>query len=247
MKRQDVSMAVLAIAGVAAAGAAYGQSSSLYVQDPAAPQQGPAFASPATNPYQRPHTMARGLATTSYLAVPLPEPKVFAVHDLITIIIRESTENDSKHQMDTKKQLDLKGELSDFPAFRLPDLLEMQLKPSSAKDNPVKVTLKGQDNYKGDAELKQKDTFTSRLSARIIDVKPNGTLVLEARRYIQTDDEVMDIVLTGTCRKEDITVDNTVLSTQLADLRLKKLHKGEMRKTTKKGILTQIFEAIFNF
>lgn len=227
------------------AGVSAGQSSSLYVQDASSP----VFKPPARSAYpdRRPRVMHQGLATASYLAVPLPEPRQFAVHDLVTIIIREATENNSAHELDTEKEFELKGEISDFPSLQLEDLLQFQMRSSSASEDPPKVRIKAENDFTGEAELKQRDTFVSRITARIVDVKPNGTLVLEARRFIQTDDEQMEVLLTGTCRKDDITIDNTVLSTQLYDMRLKKHHKGEMRKATKKGILTKFFEALFNF
>ena len=57
----------------------------------------------------------------------------------------------------------------------------------------------------------------------------------------------MTLVLTGTCRKEDITLDNTILSTQIYDLFLRKQTAGEMKKASEKGVLTKILDTIFNF
>jgi hypothetical protein len=101
--------------------------------------------------------------------------------------------------------------------------------------------------FEGEGEYRRTDTFSGRIQSRVIDVKPNGTLVLEARKYIQNDDETLEMVLTGLCRAEDVTAANTILSTQLYDLRLVKEHTGELRRSTRKGILTRVFETIFNF
>jgi hypothetical protein len=38
-----------------------------------------------------------------------------------------------------------------------------------------------------------------------------------------------------------------VLSTELYDLHLDKQHKGELKKTTKKGFITNFFDALFGF
>ena len=59
--------------------------------------------------------------------------------------------------------------------------------------------------------------------------------------------ERVNVVLTGTCRKDDVTIDNTILSTQIYDLRLIKEHAGEIRNATKKGLITKFFDALFNF
>jgi flagellar basal body L-ring protein FlgH len=72
-------------------------------------------------------------------------------------------------------------------------------------------------------------------------------LSLEARKFIKNDKEALTIKLTGYCRAEDVSADNTVLSTQMFDLRVIKEHEGELRKATKKGILTKALDLLFNF
>ena len=89
--------------------------------------------------------------------------------------------------------------------------------------------------------------MTTRLTAKIIDIKPNGLLVVEARKHVQTDKETVSIVLTGTCRTEDVGTDNSILSTNLSDLRLIKNHEGEVKGATKKGLLTNLLEGFFAF
>jgi len=215
-------------------------SSSLYLVEPRPQTPLPAVGNRANN-------LSPTIARYSLMAVRLPEPRRFAVHDLITIIIRESTDVDSSAEKELEKEFDLNGAITDFPAFQLPDLLKLQLRPSSARENPPTVGLEFDKEFEGEGDYKRKDSFTGRLTARILDVKPNGSLVLEARKYIQNDDEMLMMTLTGTCRKDDITGDNTVLSTQLFDLRLVKTHKGDLRETTKKGLIPRIFDAIFNF
>ena len=86
-----------------------------------------------------------------------------------------------------------------------------------------------------------------RVTAEVVDVKPNGTLVLQARQRIKTDDEEQTFTLTGTCRAEDITPDNTVLSTQLFDKDVTKIHTGAVRDTTKRGLLTKLLDVLNPF
>lgn len=217
------------------------QTSSLYL-DESASQPPP----PPVSGNTPPERLSPAIARTSLAAVRLPEPHRFAIHDLITIVIRESTESDSKSNLNTKKEENINGEISAFPNLNLSDLLQFKLKGGDLTNGP-KVNITGSKDFKGDGEAKRSDTFTSRVTGQIIDVKPNGTLVIEARKFIQTDKETLEMVLTGTCRKEDVAADNTVLSTQLYDLHLSKNHKGEIKSGTNKGWLTKLFEGIFAF
>ena len=105
----------------------------------------------------------------------------------------------------------------------------------------------GKDNVKGDGKYSRDDTFTDRITAEVIDVKPNGRLTLEARRTVQKDEEIQTLVLSGDCRREDVTNANTVLSTQLMGLTLLVHNEGNVKDTASKGWITQVLEAVFNF
>ncbi len=190
--------------------------------------------------------LSPAIAQVSLTAVKLPEPRAFSVQDLVTIVVRESTEADSDSTLDTSKKTKTDAGITAFPNLNLEQLLAFQL-AGGALTNPPRVKTDSTQNFKGEGDYKRRDTFTTRITARIIDVKPNGTLVLEARKHIKSDKESLEMVLTGTCRKEDVTADNTLLSTQIYDLRLDKKHTGEVRGATKKGVITKALELLFNF
>ena len=187
------------------------------------------------------------IGQVSLTAVRLPPPREFAVNDLVTIIVRESIENGAQAEISTEKESGINGTIAAFPSINPRDLLNFQLRPSSMDQGTPQVNITLDKDYEGDGDFKRSDSFTTRITARVLDVKPNGTLVLEARKYMRSDDEVVEMTLTGTCRHEDITADNTILSTQLFDLKIAKEHEGELRKATKKGIITRFFDVLFNF
>jgi flagellar L-ring protein FlgH len=71
--------------------------------------------------------------------------------------------------------------------------------------------------------------------------------VVEAVKQITVDKEEQIFTLTGICRVEDISVDNTLLSTQLANLSLSKQTRGEVRDTTKRGWLNKFIDQVSPF
>jgi flagellar L-ring protein precursor FlgH len=212
------------------------QSSSLYLEQGAPPVMVDG----------RPTTPA--LQAASYCAVPVPEPRRFAVHDLVTIIVRESSSATSEATLETDKDVSVDGSIDQFPMFQLEDLLNGRLR-SSEFDNGTKpqVGLSYKGEFEGDGGYERSDQVTTRITAQVIDVKPNGLLALEARTFIKNDEETLTILLNGFCRAEDVAPDNTILSTQMFDLRLTKTHTGELRKASKKGLLTRLLELVFNF
>jgi flagellar L-ring protein precursor FlgH len=217
-----------------AATIATGQSSSLYIvqDEPAAPAIGQVTA------------LSPVIAANSYFAVRVPEPRQFAENDLITVVIRESFKTDLEASLETEKDYRLDGEISEF--IDLDELFkELRLRPYDFPGGIPSVGVDLGNEWEGEGEYSREESMTGRITARVVDVKPNGTLVLEARQSMIHDREELMITLTGTCRAADVTVDNTVLSTELFDLHLDKQHKGELKKSTKKGLLPTILDAIF--
>jgi flagellar L-ring protein precursor FlgH len=184
------------------------------------------------------------LAPFSLLSLEPPEPREISVHDTVFIIINETSKQSSTSKLDTKTSVSNQGRINSIPD--LAALLELQLR--NGDSNPlVSAGMSGNENWKGDGKFERSDRFSDRIAATVIDVKPNGTLVLEARRTIGKDDEVQTVLVSGIARREDVTNANTVLSSQLADLVIVSETSGELREATQKGWITRVFEAVFNF
>lgn len=184
------------------------------------------------------------LRSVSLLMVELPKPKTFAVHDKVTIIINETTKQSSSQTIDTKKDASFKASLKEFPDIA--KLLEAEL--ASGGGGPIAgVDVSSNNKFKGEGKYDRSDRFSDRITATVIDVKPNGVLVLEAKRVIQKDEERQVVTLAGECRRLDVTSDNTVLSSQLADLTLVSRNEGQVKDAATKGLIPRLFEWLFNF
>jgi flagellar L-ring protein precursor FlgH len=226
-----VKQALLVCMTIACAGAAQAQSLLRREGPPASP------VSAGVDP-------AADLKDLSPYYVKPPDPRKIQVHDKVTIIISETSRQSSEQKLDTKKDVSLAAALKKFPD--LAALLEGEL--STGDSSPVvEAGASANSKFKGDGKYERSDRFTDKITATVIDVKPNGVLVLEARRTIQKDKEIQSVVLSGECRREDVTDANTVLSSQLADLTLIVQNEGQVKDSATKGLLTRLFEAVFNF
>ncbi len=167
----------------------------------------------------------------SPFAVPPSKPRTLQKHDLVTIIVRELSEFSSEGTTDTKKDASMNAKIDQFPTI---DLANFAFKNAVGSISP-EVKLSGNRDYKGEGTVDRKDSLIARIQAEVVDVKPNGTLVIQARKRIVTDEEEQVFMLNGVCRVQDIQPDNTVLSSQLFDLELRKTHSGAVRDSTKRG------------
>lgn len=179
----------------------------------------------------------------SFFAVPEPVPKTLKVHDLVQIIVQEQSEITSKGTNNMTRDSELDAKVNNFVKLDLSKLKLQGLQPAISPE----VNLSGIRSFQGQGEVDRSDSFTARITAEVVDVKPNGTCVLQARKRIKTDEEEQQFILTGTCRVEDITADDTITSTQLYDLELQKNHKGDVRQATKRGSLGKLLDVLNPF
>ena len=81
----------------------------------------------------------------------------------------------------------------------------------------------------------------------VVDVLPNGNLVVEGTRRIAVQGDVRDIRLTGIVRQYDILPGNRVPSYLVADLRLTFDAQGAEQAFTSQGWLSRRFNRYWPF
>jgi flagellar L-ring protein precursor FlgH len=70
------------------------------------------------------------------------------------------------------------------------------------------------------------------LSGRVVDVLPNGVLVIEAVRDFTVGNDRQTVTLRGLVRPGDVSTSNTVLSTQVTSVELSIKGKGAVADAT---------------
>jgi flagellar L-ring protein precursor FlgH len=184
------------------------------------------------------------LADVSFAAVPEPIPRTLRKHDQVTIIVREESEFRSRGSTELKKEAEFEARLEEFIRLKIRNA---EIEGGALGAAPPAIRASGPRDFTGEGQVDRSDRFTTRVQAEVLDVKPNGTLVLQARSRVKTDDEERFFILTGTCRVEDVSADNTILSSQLYDKNLEQKNKGSIRNTTKRGWLGNLLDVITPF
>lgn len=207
------------------------------MQQPAAPQMG------EPSPYGRSLDMEERPMPlrNSWIWIDNPPLRKVRVHDIITVVVDEKSEVTQDSRFNRQRNAILKAQLREF--IRIDDMF--RLKPA-AKDSPtIDTQLRSQLNSFGVANSREGMKY--RIAATVVDVLPNGTLILEARKTIQTNSEVWEYSLTGRIRSEDVQANNTVLSENVADLAIAKNETGKIKDSTKRGHLLKLYDALLPF
>ncbi len=186
------------------------------------------------------------LRSVSMFAIAPAESRIFHEHDLIQIIVRESTAGKSTHETDTEKDVRFKGAVAQWPDLD-PSQLLMGMIHAGSTENLPQVDLKFTKDFEAEGEYQRRDDFTARLTSEVLQVLPNGNLILESRTQMKQDNEEFTLKVTGTCRPEDVTPANTILSSQLHDLKIEKITFGMLKRANEKGLFTQILDLLFAF
>ena len=91
-----------------------------------------------------------------------------------------------------------------------------------------------------------KDTLDlkGKTAVTVVDVLPNGNLVIEGAKVIRTSQQDVYGYMRGIVRPVDISADNIVLSSKVADAQVEFVPAGELSDAQKKGWLLRAWEKV---
>jgi flagellar L-ring protein precursor FlgH len=88
---------------------------------------------------------------------------------------------------------------------------------------------------------------SNRTAVTVVDVLPNGNLVVEGAKIIRTNNEDQYAYMRGVVRPVDINADNTIPSTKIADAQVEFIPSGQLTEAQKKGWLLRAWEKVKPF
>jgi flagellar L-ring protein precursor FlgH len=158
----------------------------------------------------------------------LSDHRAKAPGDILTIIIVEKAEANQKAASTNKKE----GGVSAGPGLGL-----LKFFPQ--------VKLSGGDDLSASGNTTRGGSLNAKMTVTVMDVLSNGNLLVEGAQMISVNKEQQKIVLRGQVRPEDITRDNAVLSTYVANAEITYLGDGVVGDKQKPGVLSRIFSWLF--
>lgn len=160
--------------------------------------------------------------------------KAYKVGDIVTILVIEATEGYQSASLKTQKRQSLGGGMglsSWGGGVSIPF-------PS----NVPSWGAGGQEYQDGSGKSTRKGGLIAKISARVEKVLSNNNLVIKGTKIIEINDDKQNLIIEGVIRPEDIGADNTILSTYVADAKIKYEGKGPIAEKTSPGILTRILD-----
>ncbi len=202
---------------------AVAQESSLFRQPPATPQQ------------------RLELSDASMFYYQLPPPRQIVKHDLVTIRVDKKAVMSAEGEMQRRKNGVYDAVLADWIALK--SLLE--IKPAPQTDGDPRINGQLNQLYRAEGEMESREALAFDITAEVVDIRPNGLLVLEAHDTFRNNNEVWEYSLSGVCRPEDIDPGNTILSKHIAHLHVWKRERGHVRDSYRRGWVVRWLD-VFN-
>ncbi|HBV66549.1 MAG TPA: flagellar biosynthesis protein FlgH [Rhodopirellula sp.] len=180
--------------------------------------------------YGYPNTPPVLLNDASWTYQPAPPLRVFQKQDVVTIRVDEITRVMAEGNVDNRKRTLFDAIVNDWIK-----VINFRFIPQPMVEGEPGVAFQSQSNYRADASVESRESMTFNIAATVVDIRPNGNLVLEARKHIRINDNLWETSLTGICRAIDIGPDNVVLSKDLIDLEIRKEDQGQLRDGVSRG------------
>jgi flagellar L-ring protein FlgH len=163
------------------------------------------------------------------------------VGDVVTILVQELNTATKDNSTKTGKSTSLDAKIDAF--FYSP--AASGLLTHNGRMPAIKLGSKH--DFEGGGKINNTERVTARIACRVIDVLPNGNLVIEGSREITFGGETQQATLKGVIRSDDVMPNNTVFSYHIAEAAIKYTSKGTVTNAQKKGWFTRFWEKITPF
>jgi flagellar L-ring protein FlgH len=156
------------------------------------------------------------------------DSRAFRVGDLLTVLIVEEASGSNSASVNTKREsgLEVAVQGAGGPLTFVPEI-------GGSADSRNEHKVKGGNS--------RSNKLRGRISAEIVAIDPDGTLILEGMRVLEVDGEQQITELRGRVRPTDVGSDNSVYSHLIADAVIRYTGKGLVREAQRRGLVAWLF------
>lgn len=190
---------------------------------------------PTPPPVAPPPTYENGSLYSSAHAVSLFEDlRARRIGDVITVVLNERT--DANKSASTATSKDSTVSLAPGTAFG---------RPITDDGVPIaEAALSGEREFEGAGTSSQSNQLNGSITVSVVDVLPNGLLVVQGEKWIQINQGREYVRVRGLVRPVDISALNTVSSSQIANAQIAYGGSGALADANREGWLARFFSSV---
>lgn len=183
-----------------------------------------AVAGAAQNPYVRPSVQIGAMT----------DPRARNVGDILTIVVQEQQSVRNEDRVERRNDTSLATRLENY-----------SLSDKTFQSNTLpRIDIRKEQDFNGEARQNSTSDVRASIAVIVVDVQPNGNLVVAGTRVVTVNDETRTLRVSGLVRPLDITANNTVGSAQVADARIAITGEGGSTRAVTRGPVGQLFDTL---
>jgi flagellar L-ring protein precursor FlgH len=138
------------------------------------------------------------------------------VGDILTVDIEISDKAELSNSSDRQRESSTNVGLSNF--FGLEQTLGQVFNNAFDPENMIGAAADSE--HRGSGAINREEKIELTVAAVIVDRLPNGNLVIAGRQEVRINGELRELTVSGIIRPEDVTADNRINHTQMAEARI---------------------------
>ena len=107
-------------------------------------------------------------------------------------------------------------------------------------------SLSGESEFDGSGASNQSNSLRGDIAVTVVERYPNGNLFIRGEKWVTLNQGKEFIQLSGIIRPYDISPNNAVLSTQIADAQISYSGKGVLAAANRMGLFARFFNSVFH-
>lgn len=160
------------------------------------------------------------------------DPRAHRAGDILTIVLVESTQASKKASTSTGK--------TDKADLAAPVLLGKGL---TINGNAASLGLDGERTFDGSGSSSQSNQLTGQITVTVAQRLSNGNLLVRGEKWLTINQGQELVRIAGIVRPQDISPDNSVPSTRVADARISYTGRGTLADANTRGWLSRFFNS----
>ncbi|SFD92627.1 flagellar L-ring protein precursor FlgH [Thiohalospira halophila DSM 15071] len=175
------------------------------------------------------------------------DQRAAGVGDILTVQLDETTSASKSNNAATNRTNSMEMEnpniLGAAPQFNAPGVLPLD----SNEDNNLSLGIGSNSEFEGGGDSSQSNSLQGDITVTVVEVLANGNLVVRGEKVLSLTGGDEHIRFSGIVRPRDITAENTVPSSRVADPQITYEGTGMLADASEKGWLTRFLGSVWPF
>ena len=175
----------------------------------------------------------------------ISDDKAMCIGDVVMVEVVTNTSAEEKAMTGTKRSSDISADVEYLLGYE--DDIPRTDTPEGSTKQPPLVKASSESNFDGDANTNRSGKISARISCVVTEVYPNGNMYIQGGESVTINHETSVLSVEGIVRPSDISLNNSVRSSQIANARIEYTGRGVVSDVQRPGVGSRLFNKVWPF